>query len=74
MELTTISVIICFIGAVLILFAVLKGSDWMMVIGQTLGFLGALGVIFFSANCVNIEEQKPCRCENCCCVKTERYE
>ena len=74
MELIITSAIICFIGAVLILSAELIKSDWMMVIGQTLGILGALGMLLVSADCIIIEEQEPCRCESCCCVKIERYE
>ena len=74
MELIITSAIILFIGAVLILSAVLIESDWMMLIGQTLGFLGALCMAFFSLDCIIIEEQEPCRRENCCCVKIERYE
>ena len=74
MEVVIISAIICLIGAGLILSAVLIESDWMMVIGQTLGILGALSMLLFSADGIIIEEQEPCRCENCCCVKIERYE
>lgn len=40
--------------------------------GFTLWILGLIGNVVILVS--HIEEQKPCRCESCCCVKIERYE
>ena len=61
-----------FAGIILYVVGLFCDKESLFIVGISLWIIGLIGnvVIFVS----HIEEQEPCRCESCCCVKIERYE
>lgn len=59
-------------GIILVIIGVFFDKESLYLVGSTLWFIGLIGNVVILVS--HIDEQEPCRCESCCCVKTERYE
>lgn len=59
-------------GIILVIIGVFFNKDSLYLVGFTLWLIGLIGNVVILVS--HIDEQEPCRCKSCCCVKTERYE
>lgn len=63
-----------FAGIILYAIGLFCGKESLFIVGLSLWIIGLIGNVVVFVSRANIEEQEPCRCESCCCVKIERYE
>lgn len=63
-----------FAGIILVIIGLFFDKDSLFQVGFVLWLIGLIGDVVVLVSRVDIEEQEPCRCESCCCVKIERYE
>lgn len=59
-------------GFLSVVIGVFFDKEYIFIAGFIVWFIGLIGYAVISES--HIEEQEPCRCESCCCVKIERYE
>ena len=61
-----------FAGIILVIIGLFFDKYSLFHAGFVLWFIGLIGNVVVLVS--HIDEQEPCRCESCCCVKIERYE
>lgn len=61
-----------FAGIILVIIGLFFDKDSLFQAGFVLWLIGLIGDVVVLVS--HIDEQEPCRCESCCCVKIERYE
>lgn len=59
-------------GIILVIIGVFFDKESLYLVGFTLWLIGLIGNVVILVS--HIDEQEPCGCKSCCCVKTERYE